>query len=25
MEEPGPSRWNTVRVLRLLDWWGAAG
>ena len=25
MEEPGPSRWNTVRVLRVLDWWGAAG
>ena len=25
MEEPGPSRWNTVRVLRILDWWDAAG
>jgi hypothetical protein len=22
MEEPGPSRWNTVRVLRVLSWWG---
>jgi hypothetical protein len=25
MEEPGPSRWNTVRVLRVLDWWGRPG
>jgi hypothetical protein len=25
MEQPGPSRWNTVRVLRVLDWWDAAG
>jgi hypothetical protein len=25
MEEPGPSRWNTVRVLRVLDWWSATG
>jgi hypothetical protein len=25
MEEPGPSRWNTVRVLRVLDWWRATG
>jgi hypothetical protein len=25
MEEPGPSRWNTVRVLRALGWWGRAG
>ena len=25
MEEPGSSRWNTVRVLRILDWWDAAG
>ena len=25
MEEPGPSRWNTVRVLRVLNWWEAAG
>ena len=25
MEEPGPSRWNTVRVLRVLDWWDEAG
>ena len=24
MEEPGASRWNTVRVLRILDWWDAA-
>ena len=24
MEEPGPSRWNTARVLRVLDWWDAA-
>jgi hypothetical protein len=23
MEEPGPSRWNTLRVLRVLDWWSA--
>lgn len=21
MEEPGPSRWNTVRALRVLSWW----
>ena len=21
MEEPGASRWNTLRVLRVLDWW----
>jgi hypothetical protein len=25
MEEPGPSRWNTLRVLRVLDWWSATG
>jgi hypothetical protein len=25
MEEPGPSRWNTVRVLRVLGWWGRPG
>jgi hypothetical protein len=25
MEEPGPSRWNTLRVLRVLDWWDGAG
>ena len=25
MEEPGPSRWNTARVLRVLNWWDAAG
>jgi hypothetical protein len=23
MEGPGPSRWNTLRVLRVLDWWSA--
>ena len=21
MEEPGPSRWATLRALRVLDWW----
>jgi hypothetical protein len=25
MEEPGPSRWNTIRVLRVLCWWSRAG
>jgi hypothetical protein len=25
MEEPGPSRWNTVRALRVLSWWETAG
>ena len=25
MEEPGPSRWNTLRVLRVLGWWDRAG
>ena len=25
MEEPGPSRWNTLRVLRVLNWWSATG
>jgi hypothetical protein len=25
MEEPGTSRWNTVRALRVLNWWEAAG
>jgi hypothetical protein len=25
LEEPGPSRWNTLRVLRVLDWWSTAG
>jgi hypothetical protein len=25
MEEPGPSRWNTLRVLRVIDWWSATG
>jgi len=25
MEEPGMSRWNTVRALRVLNWWEAAG
>jgi hypothetical protein len=25
MEEPGPSRWNTLRVLCVLDWWSATG
>jgi hypothetical protein len=25
MEQPGASRWNTVRVLRVLSWWEAAG
>jgi hypothetical protein len=25
MEEPGPSRWNTLRVLRVLAWWSATG
>ncbi len=24
LEPPGPSRWTTVRVLRVLDWWQAA-
>jgi len=24
MEEPGPSRWNTVRALRVLSWWETA-
>jgi hypothetical protein len=24
MEERGPSRWNTLRVLRVLNWWDAA-
>jgi hypothetical protein len=24
MEEPGASRWNTVRALRVLNWWEAA-
>jgi hypothetical protein len=23
MEEPGPSRWATLRALRVLDWWDA--
>ncbi len=23
LEEPGPSRWNTVRALRVLSWWEA--
>jgi hypothetical protein len=21
MEQPGPSRWNTLRALRVLNWW----
>jgi hypothetical protein len=25
MEEPGASRWNTVRVHRVLNWWELAG
>jgi hypothetical protein len=25
MEEPGSSRWNTVRALRVLSWWETAG
>jgi hypothetical protein len=25
MEEPGASRWNTIRALRVLIWWDAAG
>lgn len=25
MEEPGPSRWNTQRVLRVLRWWDGSG
>ena len=25
LEEPGASRWNTVRVLRVLNWWEAVG
>ena len=25
LEEPGASRWNTVRVLRVLQWWEAVG
>jgi hypothetical protein len=25
MEEPGPSRWNTMRALRVLNWWETAG
>jgi hypothetical protein len=25
MEEPGPSRWNTLRVLRVLNWWSTTG
>ena len=24
MEEPGASRWNSVRALRVLNWWEAA-
>jgi len=24
MEAPGPSRWNTVRALHVLNWWKAA-
>jgi hypothetical protein len=24
MEEPGPSRWNTTRALRVLSWWETA-
>ena len=23
LEEPGPSRWATLRALRVLDWWDA--
>jgi hypothetical protein len=25
MEQPGPSRWNTIRALGVLRWWEAAG
>lgn len=25
LEDPGPSRWNTCRVLRVLRWWSHAG
>jgi hypothetical protein len=25
LEVPGPSRWNTIRALRVLNWWGAGG
>jgi hypothetical protein len=25
MEQSGPSRWNTMRALRVLSWWEAAG